>query len=121
MALENSGDVMVWLAKALNPFSISPIICCHNATGSLPLSAIGFLLNLAGRKCPSFSPYHTLATGRSTPVCRDKRTQPNFLLRRDKPCHRVPTVENDERKHRAIRRPSAAANRTCQRHRHLLR
>src|ERR1700750_2333982 len=41
MALENSGDDMVWLAKELNPFSISPIIFCHNATGSLPLSAIG--------------------------------------------------------------------------------
>jgi hypothetical protein len=50
------------LAKALNPFSISPIICCHNASGSLPLSAIGFLL----QPDPSVAPYHTLARARST-------------------------------------------------------
>jgi hypothetical protein len=31
------------LAKALNPFSISPIMFCHSATGSLLLSAIGVL------------------------------------------------------------------------------
>ena len=44
IALENSGDDMVWLAKALSPFSISPTIFCHNTTGSLLLSAIGVLL-----------------------------------------------------------------------------
>jgi hypothetical protein len=31
------------LAKELNPFSISPIMFCHIATGSLLLSAIGAL------------------------------------------------------------------------------
>jgi hypothetical protein len=31
------------LAKALNPFSISPTMFCHSATGSLLLSAIGVL------------------------------------------------------------------------------
>src|SRR3954468_20853249 len=41
--LENSGDAMAWLAKELNPFSISPIMFCHIATGSLLLSAMGFL------------------------------------------------------------------------------
>src|SRR5215470_2243309 len=67
MTLENSGEVIVLLAKALNPFSISPIICCHNATGSLPLSAIGVLLVCPrASKTPSLPPYHTVATGRST-------------------------------------------------------
>src|SRR4051812_28788298 len=41
ITLENSGDDMAWLAKELNPFSISPIMFCHIATGSLLLSAIG--------------------------------------------------------------------------------
>src|SRR5262249_54340937 len=62
MTLENSGEVIVLLAKALYPFSISPIICCHNASGSLPLSAIGFLL----QPDPSVAPYHTLTRERST-------------------------------------------------------
>jgi|SRR6516162_1252371 hypothetical protein len=62
MTLENSGEVIVLLAKALNPFSISPIICCHNASGSLPLSAIGVLL----QPDPSVAPYHTLTRERST-------------------------------------------------------
>src|SRR5262249_872702 len=61
MTLENSGEVIVFLAKALNPFSISPIICCHNASGSLPLSAIGFLLQPA----PSVAPYPPLPRERS--------------------------------------------------------
>src|SRR5260370_16286591 len=43
MALLNSGDAIAWLAKELNPFSISPIMFCHTATGSLLLSAIGVL------------------------------------------------------------------------------
>src|SRR5258705_9732814 len=34
---------MALLAKELNPFSISPIMFCHIATGSLLLSAIGVL------------------------------------------------------------------------------
>ena len=41
IALENCGDDIAWLAKALNPFSISPIIFCHKASGSLVLSAMG--------------------------------------------------------------------------------
>jgi hypothetical protein len=41
--LENSGDAIAWLAKELNPFSISPSMFCHIATGSLLLSAIGAL------------------------------------------------------------------------------
>src|SRR5882757_3157635 len=41
--LENSGDAIAWLAKELKPFSISPIMFCHIATGSLLLSAIGTL------------------------------------------------------------------------------
>src|SRR5580692_11620820 len=63
MALENSGDVMAWLAKALNPFSISPIMVCHNPTGSLPLSAIGVLLHMRGVSALLFR--HT------TPLRRD--------------------------------------------------
>ena len=40
IALLNSGEAIAWLAKALKPFSISPSMVCHNAAGSLPLSAI---------------------------------------------------------------------------------
>src|SRR5579859_1459032 len=92
MALENSGDDMAWLAKALNPFSISPIIFCHNATGSLPLSAIGILLIHRELHRPSFRPYHTVATGRSTPWAMHKRTEGRckILLRHGKACDRVP-------------------------------
>src|SRR5262249_27593187 len=41
ITLENSGEAMASLARELNPFSISPIMFCHIATGSLLLSAIG--------------------------------------------------------------------------------
>src|SRR5436309_6860409 len=43
MTLLNSGDAIAWLAKELNPFSISPIMFSHIATASLLLSAIGVL------------------------------------------------------------------------------
>src|SRR5262249_28049698 len=43
--LENSDDGIAWLAKAFSPFSISPIIFCHNATGSLLVSDIRVLLH----------------------------------------------------------------------------
>ena len=43
MTLLNSGDAIAWLAKELNPFSISPIMVCQIAAGSLLLSAIGAL------------------------------------------------------------------------------
>src|SRR2546430_8307818 len=48
MALENCGDVIAWLAKVLNPFSISPIILRHNTKGSLLLSAMGVLHQCEG-------------------------------------------------------------------------
>ena len=43
ITLENSGEAIAWLAKELNPFSISAIIVCQTTAGSLPLSAIGAL------------------------------------------------------------------------------
>jgi hypothetical protein len=67
--LENSGDVIAWLAKELNPFSISPIMVCQIAAGSLPLSTIGALSRKVMSACHAllvFGPYHTVAAGRST-------------------------------------------------------
>src|SRR4051794_14192105 len=43
ITFENSGDAIAWLAKELNPFSISPSMVCQITAGSLPLSAIGAL------------------------------------------------------------------------------
>ena len=40
---EDSGEAIALPAKALNPFSISPIMFCHIATGSLLLSAMDAL------------------------------------------------------------------------------
>ena len=79
---------MAWLAKELNPFSISPIIFCHMATGSLLLSVIGVLLNT--RACdalPFFAIPHRcgVAVNRQVGVCGGTR-----LLAARKPCDTVP-------------------------------
>src|SRR5689334_15617569 len=66
ITLENSGDDMAWLAKELNPFSISPTIFCHMATGSLVLSVIGRPPEIESCDAPLFAPYHTVARCRST-------------------------------------------------------
>src|SRR6185369_1625731 len=68
ITLENSGDAIAWLAKELNPFSISPIMVCQITAGSLPLSAIG-ALHLTTSALPRlgcYAPYHTVAADRST-------------------------------------------------------
>ena len=61
-------DAIAWLAKELNPFSISPIMVRQTSAGSLPLSAIARspsrLRALATRRL--FRPYHTVAVDRST-------------------------------------------------------
>src|SRR6185369_14480656 len=51
ITFENSGDVIAWLAKELNPFSISPSMVCQITAGSLPLSAIGALSRKVTSAC----------------------------------------------------------------------
>src|ERR1700675_591031 len=58
--LENSGDSITLLAKALNPFSISPIMFCQIATGSLLFSAIGALQHDHGAVPPRCFHHTTL-------------------------------------------------------------
>src|ERR1700736_6430002 len=83
--LLNSGDSIARLAKALNPFSISPTMFCQIATGSLLLSAIGALrIDHQGiRAPPAFFRYTILLRqgGQQRLVCQ-------ALLQREKPCHR---------------------------------
>src|SRR6476660_1920799 len=75
ITLENSGEAIAWLAKELNPFSISAIIVCQTTAGSLPFSAIGALSLSVTSVChasPVIGPYHTVAEHRSTrakPFC----------------------------------------------------
>ncbi|MGT2499718.1 hypothetical protein ACVOMS_00170 [Bradyrhizobium guangxiense] len=58
---------MAWLAKELNPFSISPTIFCHMATGSLVLSVIGVLLK-SRAAMPFFSRHTTPLRGAGQPA-----------------------------------------------------
>src|SRR5690349_15683103 len=81
ITLENSGDVIAWLAKELKPFSISPIMACQIAAGSLPLSAIGALSLRVTSAChASFDFVHT------TPLQRGGQP-PLLLLQCGKPWH----------------------------------
>src|SRR3990170_9165973 len=89
---------MAWLAKELKPFSISPIMFCHIATGSLLLSAIGALQrNHRGLLSPAFwlIPHCCDGTVKIAGViliarCDLSGTLPHqSLLQREKPCHRV--------------------------------
>src|SRR5262245_58769061 len=132
ITLENSGEDMVWLARELNPFSISPIMFCHIATGSLLLSAIAFPPNWAASSglCPAR--LAVLVFCHTTPLRRAGQhgdwplTVSQSLLRCGNPCHRIPTANSDiaipsGNARRAVVRPSTAADRPRQRHRHLLR
>src|SRR5260370_29998452 len=127
MALLNSGDSMALLAKELNPFSISPIMFCQIATGSLLLSATGVLQHdREGFGAPPVLSYHTVATRRST-----LRASILPLPR----CHRAfcgaknRVIEASSQYHSASQgnsqgeciSPPAAADRPRQRHRPLLR
>src|SRR5215467_2657040 len=67
IACENSGVSMALLAKELNPFSISPIIFCHVATGSLVLSVIG-VLRMSRAAMPFFFRHTTLLRGAGQPA-----------------------------------------------------
>src|SRR4051812_29403240 len=62
MTFENSGEAIAWPAKALKPFSISPIIFCQIATGSLLFSAID-ALRKSSRVTRAGWSYHVVAAG----------------------------------------------------------
>src|SRR6266478_1131437 len=91
MALLNSGDSMALLAKELNPFSISPIMFCQIATGSLLLSAIGVLQHdREGFGAPPVC--HIILLRQDGQHCRRRfaaSPRPGSLLPRENPCHRV--------------------------------
>src|SRR5260370_31985652 len=82
---------MALLAKELNPFSISPIMFCQIATGSLLLSAIGVLQHdREGSGAPPFVIPH--CCGKTVNIAGVDLPLPGSgsLLRREKPCHRRP-------------------------------
>src|SRR5882724_151888 len=122
ITLENSGDAIAWLAKELNPFSISPIMVCQIMAGSLPLSAIG-ALHLTTSALPRlgyYAPYHTVVAGRSTgrlhTGCKAFCDAANRAIQ--VPIKVPSTARRTDRRDAC---PSAAQDRPCQRHRHLLR
>src|SRR5579871_6786116 len=118
MVLLNSGDVIARLAKALNPFSISPSIFCQSATGSLPLSVMDRLLSRAS----SFLPYHTVVAGRSTSLGGSRRkVRKTFCDARNRAIELRSKPKIPREHHREPSCPSAAAACPRQRHRHLLR
>ena len=85
--LLNSGDAIALVANELKPFSISPTIFCHRATGSVLLSAIG-VLQMSRASCALLlSPYHTFAR----PVNGKRMAMSHAgILCDGKPCDTIP-------------------------------
>nr|GAJ33901.1 hypothetical protein BDOA9_0130990 [Bradyrhizobium sp. DOA9] len=83
MACENSGVSIALVAKELKPFSISPTIFCHKATGSVILSVISILpMRRASHPSSPAIPHRC-----AVPVNREAAAASDTpLLRGTKPC-----------------------------------